>query len=376
MDRRSFLQMLGAFSCAALPSELLAEKKHTSSTKFLVLVELKGGNDGLNTLIPVDDCAYYQKRPSIAINKRHVLNVDKALGMHPGLEELLPLWNQGDMAWLQGVGYPGQIRSHFSSIDVWDTGDVVDNPLGEGWVSKSLKVKGLKGIAINSRLGPLYSERLDTVGMINPYQFARQGRRIKSRLGESDNIALNHVMEVQRGVDHFSDVLWERLKNVEKPSIKFPKGSWGRDLLTVYNLILSGIDIPVYKISLGGFDTHVNQINKHANLMRRLSHGLSVLCKNLKDANLWDNTLLMSYSEFGRRLQENGSKGTDHGAAAPHFLLGGSVKGGLYGKYPSLNNLDKRGDLIYTTDFRDVYASIDHLWWGNAVQNRKIISFL
>lgn len=376
MDRRSFLKILSAVSCATLPAELVAKAIPAASTKFLVLVELKGGNDGLNTLIPFDNPTYHKLRPSIAIDKGKILTIDKGVGMHPALDELMPLWSQGEIAWLQGVGYPNQIRSHFSSIDVWDKGDVVETDVDEGWVSKGLQTAGVKGVAINSRLGPLYSENLDTVGMINPRQFARQGRRIQSSSVESDNVALNHVMKVQQGVDHLSDVFWERLKHVKKPRVAFPKGRWGNDLLAAYNLMVSGMGIPVYKVSLGGFDTHVNQLTKHDRLMRQLSQGLGALRQNLKAAGLWDNTLIMTYSEFGRRLQENGNKGTDHGAAAPHFVLGGRVKGGLYGKYPSLNNLDERGDLIYTMDFRDVYASINHLWWGNPVQNRRIISFV
>lgn len=382
MNRRNFLQILGASTLTVYAPGLWADDSSSSPskpqkqttkttdnssakqpTKQLILIELKGGNDALNTLIPYADKNYYQQRPKIALPEKKIIPLSDQVGLHPALAKLKPLWDQQQLAWLQGVGYPNPNRSHFRSIEIWDTGELEEDSEAIGWVSQALGQTPFKGVAINSNLGPLYTDDLSTVGFTNAQQFARLGQKIKGSTQHSSNNSLEHVLNVQSSVDQLASKLFAELPHAPKPQSPFPKYALGKDLETVYTLIAAGFNAPVYKVSLGGFDTHVNQLPRHQSRLNQLSEALVCFAQNLQAIQQWENTLILSYSEFGRRLQENASQGTDHGAAAAHFALGGRVKGGLYGEYPSLKKLDERGDLKYTLDFRDLYQTIDQRWW-------------
>jgi uncharacterized protein (DUF1501 family) len=371
MDRREFIKYSGLLPLlASIPNLSLASlsydsPKEISANKCLVLIELKGGNDGLNTLIPYGNEIYYQQRPSIAIPKKDILTLDQHIGLHPELKSLMPYWEKGGMVWLQGMGYERPNRSHFKSIEIWHTGSLKEDDSLEGWVARKLEKQPLKGVAIGNRLGPLYTEELSSIGLINPKQFAKLGTAIKdSQLQSSNNPSLQHILKVQQSVNDLSGRFMQHLQSLSKPIEAFPKHKFGKAMGAVHQLIMADLNIPVYKVSLGSFDTHVNQKPRQAKLLRQLATTLDIFIKNLQSTDKWNQTMIMTYSEFGRRLKENANKGTDHGAAAPHFVLGGKIKGGLYGSYPSLENLDNRGDLIYTTDFRDVYDSIGNHWWG------------
>jgi uncharacterized protein (DUF1501 family) len=382
MDRRSFLKTactLPLFYSSFLSAAGHPLPKNTNTQNALVLIELKGGNDGLNTLIPYKDALYRQYRPTLAIPEKDILSLNDAVGMHPALTELATLWEKGNLAWLQGVGYPDPNRSHFESIEKWDTASLHDETT-EGWVSQLLVNKKLKGVAIDSGIGPLYTEDLSSVGLIDPIQFAKIGSRIEPdspKIARSMPESLQHVLNVQRSVHDLSGVFLEHLRDTKPPAIPFPEHAFGKHMQAVYSLMISDMDIPVYKVSLGSFDSHVNQLGPHEKNLKTLSETLLVFMQNLQAAGLWDNTLILTYSEFGRRLQENANKGTDHGSAASHFVAGGKVKGGLYGTYPSLEKLDERGDIIYTMDFREIYASIAAKWW-KITQNmsENLINFI
>ncbi|MEN9501958.1 MAG: hypothetical protein RI964_1243 [Pseudomonadota bacterium] len=369
MDRRLFIKTMFTLPLCvgnylpAFEQPLPLIKKNNRN--ILILIELKGGNDGLNTLIPYKNELYYKYRPTIAIPEKNILQLNSSIGMHPALNEFSKLWEQGNLAWLQGVGYHNPNRSHFESIEKWDTASL-QGTTTEGWISQVLIDKKLKGIAIDTTIGPLYTENLSSIGLIDPIQFAKIGSHIDQdnlKVTRSIPNSLQHVIDVQNSVHKLSNIFLEHLKNTKLPTIPFPQHAFGKDMQAVYNLILSGIDIPSYKVSLSNFDSHINQLNSHEKNLKTLSETLSIFIKNLQAVDLWNNTLILSYSEFGRRLQENANKGTDHGSAAPHFIMGGKVKGGLYGTYPSLEKLDERGDIIYTIDFRDIYASITERWW-------------
>lgn len=387
MNRRDFLKTLSipaVFSLCSPHNLAYGENTVTTtapvSTKVvkqnkLVLIELKGGNDGLNTLIPFNNQHYYNNRPKIAIKKQEVLPLDKHVGLHPSLAKLLPIWKDKQMGWIQGVGYEDSNRSHFRAIEIWDTTSVEEEAEYTGWVSQLLKNK-IKGIAINTSLGPLYNAELSSLRINTPQELARLGKDIASTKTKANHASLAHILKVQNSVNQLAHSLLKKLPNVPKPKKAFPKGKFGKELETIYTLIASGLDVPAYKVSLSGFDTHVNQLPGHASRLSQLANGLAVFRENLQHIGVWDSTLVMSYSEFGRRLKENAGRGTDHGSAAPHFVMGGKVKGGLYGKYPSLRNLDKRGDLIYTVDFRDVYATVADKWWGQKDKFGKSMSFL
>ncbi len=363
MQRRTFLKLAGMAPVVYASAGFPLARAGQAAGPTLVLVELKGGNDGLNTLIPYQDKPYAQLRPKIAIPAKDVLTLDEQVGMHPSLNSLLPLWDNGELGWLQGVGYANPNRSHFRAIEIWDTGKTADDADLEGWVPPLLQGKPLKGVAVDSSLGPLYTDDLSTIGLLDPLQFAKQGRRIRP-VRPSDTLpALQHVLEVQDSVNELAAVFFKNLQKMPAPHTPFPKHAFGKALQAVYTMLVSGLDIPAYKVTLSGFDTHVNQLPAHARRLQMLAETLSVLRTNLQAEGLWNNTLLMSYSEFGRRVHENANGGTDHGTAAPHLLMGGRVKGGLYGRYPSLAELDQRGDLQYTLDFREVYAGIGQYWW-------------
>lgn len=388
MNRRNFIKLLSVVPLIGSSTATLADNLNNKSLftpeylsqlnyKYLILVELKGGNDGLNTLVPYGEELYYKSRPKIALQEKQVLKINDTIGMHESLAQLNTLWESKQLAWVQGVGYPNPNRSHFKSIDIWDTAQLNQDEQLEGWVSQ-YRQDTLKGIAINSNLGPLYTLNSSTISLQSLESLIKLKNNITHNIEQENqgvNDGLQHILATQVKLDNLIHELLKKLPLVPKPQQNFPKNSFGNDLNSVYTLIATGLDVPVYKVSLGSFDTHVSQLGRQAGLFKSLSDGLMSLVQNLKYLGVWDNTLIMTYSEFGRRLQENANQGTDHGTAAPHMILGGSVKGGLYGKYPSLYDLDDRGDLIYTVDFRDIYSTIASRWWGKEIQ-KPILDFI
>jgi len=381
MNRREFLKGLGLTTLAVLmPQVLLANRlDFVGERKLLVLIELKGANDGLNTLVPYSNQAYYDARPQIALPPEQLHKLSTTHGMHSGLGSLLPAWEDTDLAWVQGVGYENPNRSHFESIDIWDSAvsDVVNSE--DGWISSCFPEHQLGGIAIDASLGPLYGDGFSALSISDPYDFMKQGRKINS-VGTAPAVAnnsLNHLLKVHSEIDMMADTLADYLSDVPEAKQVFESNSFGRSLNSIYTLIASGVNVPAYKLSLNGFDTHVGQLYTHDNLMQVLANGIATLRENLLNINMWDEVVVMTYSEFGRRVAENGKQGTDHGTAAPHMILGGKVKGGFYGEQPSLTDLDDRGDMFYTTDFRDMYETIRTDWWGlNPLEGRQSLGFV
>lgn len=374
MNRRDFLKGLGFSTLALLAPHLALANglSHSTNRRILVLVELKGANDGINTLVPYTNPAYYNARPQVVLERSRILPLSGTVGLHPALSPLMPAWQQGEMAWIQGVGYDDPNRSHFESIEIWDTATSNIRVLRDGWIAQCFPHHDLAGIAIDTNLGPLYGATCSALGISDPVQFVNMGRDIHAMRSSSTNTALQHVLDVQAHVDILSSSLAGYLSNVPAAVEQFAMTAFGRSLNSVYTLIAAGLNVPAYKVTLEGFDTHVSQLPIHERLLGTLATGLATLRKNLANLGMWDEVLVMTYSEFGRRLQENASKGTDHGAAAPHLVMGGKVKGGLYGEYPSLTDLDERGDLLYSTDFRDMYATIQKAWWGLEAQGKPL----
>lgn len=376
MQRRDFLQFAALFG-ALLPFSSVYANRQKPNGKRLILLELKGGNDGLNTLIPYNNPVYYRSRPKLGIPEKEVLPLNEQVGMHPALQPLLPLWKEGQMAWIQGLGYANQNRSHFKSIEIWDSAELDGDEEQTGWVIKQSPPAALQGIAINSSLGPLYTEDQSVLGLDSVKKFVKRGRRMLAVQHQTKNDSLAHVLSVQNEVNQFARQLLKRLEHVPPVKHAFAKNRFGNDLHSLYQLIASGFPVPVLKVALSGFDMHNNQLVRHQRSLQALAEGMIALQKNLAAIGQWDNTLIMSYSEFGRRLKENGSGGTDHGSAAPHFVMGGAVKGGLYGRYPSLKQLDQRGDPLYTTDFRAMYATVgSYLWGGDGTVGGESLGFV
>ena len=361
MDRRDFLKTLSLAPLHALtPSLAFAAGDYR---RLLILVELKGGNDGLNTVIPYSDPLYASLRPRIAIKRDEVIALNASLGLHPALAPLMPLWKNGELAVLQSVGYPQANLSHFRSIEIWDTASAASEYLHDGWLARVFAKQPVArsyladGVLVGSSdLGPLTGAR--AIALRDAAQFSRQSRLANS-MAEEGGAALRHVLKVENDVSEAG----KKLDTSFAFKTEFPKGEFGQAIKTGCG-VLAGSQIAVLRLTLGGFDTHQNQPGTHANLLRQLGEGLAALRNALIEMDRWSDTLIMSYSEFGRRPRENQSNGTDHGTAAPHFVLGGRVRGGIVGANPALYRLDGNGNLPFEIDFRSLYATVLERWWG------------
>ena len=343
-------------------------------SRILLLVELKGGNDGLNTVIPYADSKYREMRPGIGVSRDHTLQLDEKVGLHDKLEPLMESWKAGDLAIVQGVGYPYPNRSHFRSIEIWDTASASNQTLSEGWIAQAFhgaslpKGVGVDSIVIDTNALPSTGPGLRTIVMQDAENFLRQAQALKEASGMTDggNPALRHLLAVRQEINAAAKGLSDKLRAAPAPAQTYPQEMLlGRQLDLATRVLTARVPVVAIKAALGGFDTHANQIQPHGRLLAILAENLMVLRKNLIGAGLWNNVVVMTYSEFGRRVRQNASGGTDHGAAAPLFVMGGGVKGGLHGAYPSLNDLQD-GDVRHTVDFRAVFATVAQGCWGLA----------
>ncbi|MBK8323150.1 MAG: DUF1501 domain-containing protein [Betaproteobacteria bacterium] len=363
MDRRHFLAGLSAASLLALSGPARAQ----APRKLLILVELKGGNDGLNTLVPFADPAYRRLRPRLAIGRDDALRLDDERGLHPSLESLMPAWSAGELALVQGLGYPDPNLSHFRSIEIWDTASRSDEYLDEGWLTRAFAKHpsppgyAADGVVVGAAdLGPLSGAGARTIALANPEQFLRNARLARSTAGTATNPSLAHILRVERDIQRSAD----RLHPGREFTTAFPAGPFGAAVRTAAQLAANREGISAIRLTLGGFDTHANQAGPHAALLRQLGEGLAALRGALKEIGRWPDTIVATYSEFGRRAQENQSGGTDHGTASVHFVIGGQVRGGLAGRAPALDQLDAGGNLVFTTDFRAYYGGLLEAAYG------------
>jgi uncharacterized protein (DUF1501 family) len=359
MNRRDFLAV--SLAALLLPRTALA----SGYQRLLVLLELKGGNDGLNTVVPYTDEAYYTLRPRIAVRREEVLPLDARAGLHPALKPLLPLWEARELAIVQGVGYPGPNLSHFRSIEIWDTASRSDQYLAEGWLARAFAGHPVPagfaagGVAVGGGdMGPLAGSGTRAIALTAPEVFLRQAR-LANPVGKGRNSALDHILRVEAGIVEAA----ARLDAGVQFRTEFPRGAFGNAVRVAAQLAANPSGVAAIRLSLGGFDTHQNQPGTHQRLLAELGEGLAALRAALQETNRWDSTLVMTYAEFGRRPQENFSNGTDHGTASAHFIAGGRVKGGLYGQMPRLAELDG-GNLRHAVDFRSLYATALERWWG------------
>ena len=380
MQRRHFIHQLGGLTGTALLAahspgwaQAVAQRASGAADRVLVLVELKGGNDGLNTVVPYADNGYYALRGGVAIPQAEVLRIDSRVGLHPELKALVPLWEKNELAIVQGVGYPQPNLSHFRSIEIWETGSQSAEYLDTGWVTRAMKA----GYAARSRFtaegvligandfGPLAGAR--AVSLNNPEAFVNQARFAMAPQ-VAGNAAVQHLVKVEANVSQAAEGL--RGDRFAFTTV-FSQGAFGNSVRAAAQVVASQRGkpageggVPVIMLTLGSFDTHQNQLGTHANLLRQLGEGIAALKGALTELGAWDRTLVMTFSEFGRRPRPNNSNGTDHGTVAPHFLAGGAVRGGLYGQAPDLSRMDATQNLLYSTDFRQLYAGIAQDWWG------------
>ena len=367
MDRREFLSTVGAATVTALlPDAAFAQHAASGYSNLLVLVELKGGNDGLNTVVPYADAAYYELRPRLAIPREQVLQLDQRTGLNPALEPLMPLWKTGELAIVQSVGYPDANLSHFRSIEIWDTASRSNEYLSEGWLARAFGAvpppSGFAADAVvvgSAEMGPFAGGNTRAIALTNTEQFLRQAR-LAAPAASTRNHALGHILRVERDIARAA----ANLDSDYSFKTRFSRSPFGNAIRTAAQVAASRAGVAAVKVSLGGFDTHSNQPGKHARLLKELAEGLVTLRAALLEIGRWDSALVMTYAEFGRRPRENLSRGTDHGTANAHFVLGGRVRGGLYGRAPGLSRLDGNGNMPFAVDFRDLYATVLERWWG------------
>ncbi|HPE59186.1 MAG TPA: DUF1501 domain-containing protein [Thiolinea sp.] len=374
MDRRHFLKLAGALPAAGFVPEVLAARQPSprQNPRKLVLVRLKGGNDALNTLIPWYDYDYYKKlRPRISMPDQ-VRNLEKyqlknggQQSLNPWLKDLMPWWDKGQLACIQGVGYPNPILSHFESADIWETASF--STTNRGWLSHVMPgyKRDLHGIVLGGEeLGALSGKDCYAICMKSPEVFLSQTNLVDPvQTNRRLNPALSHLTNIQSQVVSASNQL------ASKMSRPRPIGPWrarseiGRQLESVAKMIVNGIDAPVYLVELDGFDTHANQLREQNHLLEYLGVALNSFAETMVRHGQWNNTLVLTYSEFGRRVEENRAGGTDHGAASLQLAMGGSVRGGLYGEKPNLRRLDNAGNLRMSVDFRQVYGTVAQRWF-------------
>ena len=377
-QRREFLKAMGAGLLVSVLPNLSYALAPNGYQRLLVLIELKGGNDGLNTVIPYASDDYYRLRPSIGIPRPQVLQLNEQVGLHPAMSSLMPLWQNQQLAVLQGVGYPDPNLSHFRSIEIWETASASNQFLGEGWLTRLFRKQptpaefAADGVVLSSQnLGPLDGGARAVV-LSNPQDFARQAKLADDQQAGAHSSALSHILKVEGDIRNAASALQQppmkpvnKVQNPAELPTAPPKaaGGFAQAINTLSDILQNGTQIAVARITLTGFDTHGNQQPTQARLLGELADGLALLQNRLQAQGRWDDTLVLSYAEFGRRPRENGNRGTDHGTANSHFMLGGRVRGGLYGQTAQLAGLSD-GNLSYAIDFRQLYATAIQDWWG------------
>ena len=362
--RRDFLKLaaLAPFAGSTAFAAAMAEPPR----KLLILIELRGGNDGLNTVIPYASPAYAALRPRLAVARDQVVKLTEQTGLHPSLAKLHARWEAHELAIVQGVGYPQPNLSHFRSIEIWDTASKSDEYLDAGWLARAFAASpspasfAADGVVVGAgSMGPMAGGPARCIALADPAQFLRNARLARGE-GESRNAALAHILRVERDVRASA----EKLTADRRFETSFPTGAFGNAVNTAAQLAANASGVAVVRLSLGSFDTHANQQGTHTNLLRQLGDGVDALHAALVEAGRWDTTVIATYAEFGRRPRENQSGGTDHGTASAHLVTGGAVKGGLYGAAPALDRLDGEGNLPHAVDFRGYYATFLERWWG------------
>lgn len=361
-------------------SVLGAEKATGGSDRILVVLQLSGGNDGLNTVIPYACDDYHRARPELGFAADQVLKIDGAIGLHPGLAALKSLYDDGHAAIIQGVGYPNPNRSHFRSMEIWHTCSDSDKYEKYGWIGRYFdnECKGAGSPASGVAFGPETPQAFANqsgrgITFATPESFRWRPGTSDPKIAEAELAAYRTLNSVAPEKADFltrtalnAELTSDRVRQIAgsyKAKASYPENALAMNLRHIAGMIAGDLGSRIYYAQLGGFDTHTGQRERHARLMDTVATSVAAFYNDLKAQGLADRVLLMTFSEFGRRVTENASGGTDHGVAGPLFLVGGGIKPGLYGRYPSLTDLDQ-GDLKAGTDFRQVYATVLENWLG------------
>ncbi|WP_299550750.1 DUF1501 domain-containing protein [Seonamhaeicola sp.] len=387
MDRRKFLKQSSlASSLFFVPSFVKAFENVASSSlgyKRLVIIQLSGGNDGLNTVVPFENDLYYKERPSLSIAKGDVLKLTDEIGLHPSLAPLNRLYDKGLLTIINNVGYPNPNRSHFRSMDIWQTAVDSDEYSQSGWIGRYIDNYGdapYTAIEINESLSLAMKGETknaiatqDAKSLFNlsrdPYFKNLQGHKNDTHLSEHN---LGYLYKSMIEAHSSAKYIYETSKTVSAKK-EYPKNKFGKQLKTTAQFINSHLETKVYYASLNGFDTHVNQLPTQKRLLSQYAEGIETFVQDLKAGGTFDDTLILTFSEFGRRVKQNASVGTDHGTANNLFIIGNQLrKPGLYNKMANLSDLDGNGDLKFEIDFRTIYATVLNKWLE--VNDKKILN--
>ncbi len=366
-SRRRFLQYSGASAIGAIATTLtsqdvaqaMIERPLELGTSILVTVTLYGGNDGLNTVVPYEDPIYVSSRPGISLTPSQVLPIGNGLGLNGSMTAMKSLWDANKLAIVLGVGYPQPNLSHFSSMAIWQSASPIE-PVNSGWIGRWLDYQPrdpMRAIGIGSVLTPLLAGDLRVGSMLPPGGFMLPSGTLAAQAKQLGQVAQNDPALVIDAGTAVTDLF--ALANTISPlltTIANSNNVLANQLGVVSSLINANVPTRVWSVTLGGFDTHADEVGQQSTLLGQVSDAVAGFLGQLS-AQRVDDVVVMVYSEFGRRVAANASKGTDHGTAAPVFVAGNRVVGGFYGEQPSLSQLFS-GDLAVTTDFRDIYAAV------------------
>jgi uncharacterized protein (DUF1501 family) len=349
----------------------------TKKDRILVVLQLSGGNDGINTVIPFGDPGYSTLRPTLGVPTSEVLKLSDGIGLHPSLKHFKALYDGGKLAVVQGVGYPNPNRSHFRSMDIWHSARP-ESFERSGWLGRYVDAcqcaqdNTLPAISVGDQLNTLFwtdTSLVPAVASIGAFSFLTdtqykndrtwQMQTLQNIYSQAGNFSPYESL-IRRGTLNAlagSDELQKVAASYVTP-VKYPANNGLANQLKMVSQVIAGnLGTRLFSVSMGGFDTHANQKDTQARLLTQLDDAVDAFMQDLANLKKQDDVVIMTFSEFGRRARQNGSAGTDHGTAEPMFIIGNKVKGGLYGSYPSLTDLDN-GDLKFTADFRSVYAGM------------------
>jgi uncharacterized protein (DUF1501 family) len=384
LNRRRFLQV-GSLASASMmmPKFLKAlEKDHLvpPGNKVLVVVQLSGGNDGLNTVIPYRNDIYYRLRPTLSIGREKALSLTDEMGLHPMLQGLKGLYDEGSLGILNNVGYPNPDRSHFRSMDIWQSASESSESWTDGWIGRFLDAqckgcdKPVQALEIDDTLSLAMKgdyekglafkdpEKLQTAANDRMFNDLLRQQPAKNITGD-EHRNVDYLYKTMSATVSSASYIRDQFKAYKTKEI-FPSSQLGRNMQTIARLIMSDINTKVYYVSHGTFDTHVNQLSSQNNLFKQLDEAITAFTKELKNNNRFQDVVVMTFSEFGRRVAQNAGGGTDHGTANNMFFIGGGLKQqGLLNGGPDLEQL-KEGDLQYKVDFKSVYATMLNNWLG------------
>jgi uncharacterized protein (DUF1501 family) len=366
------------------------DRKTAASGRILVVVQLEGGNDGLNTVVPYRDDEYRKHRPALQVGDKESVRVDDHVALHPALGDFAKLLERQRLAIVQGVGYPNPNRSHFESMAIWNTGRLDADKATPGWLARAIDraahsviVEGdAPAIHIHDELPPARAveggrQVIPSIARLEQFQrrlgvpqstdSAMQAAALDrlARRSQSEAGSLLQFVERCGLVTYASSARLEAVRRRKPDGASAYPQDFGlaRGLERIAQMIKAGLTTSIYYTQLDGFDTHAGQLTRHPQLLRELGHSVRSFLDDMEKAGEADRVLVLVFSEFGRRLAENANGGTDHGTAAPVFLLGAPVQAGLHGKYPDLTNLVD-DDPTHSTDFRSVYATVLERWLG------------